>query len=316
MKNCLLIMPLSFYSFSEYLKQSFISLGYNVILANEEYPYNIIGKIMGKLHIPLSLEITNAVITEKFIKGKSYDLVLIIKGRGMSIPLINKLKEISPKVIGYNFDSFKYHSSPINWYKNLTDYYTFDYRDAEKHSIRIVELFSSISQTPLKKNIKYSISAIVRNHSNRLKYIDRVLKTLEEDKIFIYIFEKDVFTFAYNLVRNPYLFFKYRKYIHFKTLPYIEYVEVLQNSNFTIDYAHPKQSGITIRCFEALSCQTKIITNNPYNIKNPNFNDTNNILFSDEINPNEFVKKYNNIADIIPKKITRSRIDFIRELTS
>jgi hypothetical protein len=297
-----------------YLKDTLNSMGYNVILINDEYPQNVIGKIMGKLHIPLLTYITNKVILKKYIRGKSYDLVLIIKGRGMSKSLINKLREICPKVVGYNFDSFKYHSAPLNWYKNVTDYYTFDYRDAENHSIKIVELFSSLPENKKAKKIKYSISAIVRNHSNRLKYIDRVLKAVNSDKVFIYIFEKDIFTFIYNFVKNPILYYKYYKYIYFKPLSYSKYVEILQLSNYTIDYAHPKQTGITIRCFEALSCQTKIITNNPFNNYNINLNNGNNILFRNNTDPIDFKNKYDNINDLIPKKFIRNRIDFIKEL--
>lgn len=316
MKNCLLVVPLSFYSFSDQIKDSLTLMNYNVTQINDEYPANIVGKIMGTLHIPFIYFFTQKMISKKIIKGETYDFVLIIKGRGMSISLIDKFKSISPKVIGYNFDSFRYHNAPLNWYKNVTRYYTFDYRDAEKYSLPIIELFSSLPESLKTKQIKYSISAIMRNHSNRLEYLDKVLTLLKEDNVYIFIYEKDVFTFFLNFIKNPVLYLKYRKSISFKPLSYSKYVEVLHNSNFTIDYAHPWQSGITIRCFEALSCQTKIITNNPYNIKNSNFNETNNILFNDEIRPINLVEKYKSLFTITPKKVIRSRIDFIKELIS
>ena len=47
-------------------------------------------------------------------------------------------------------------------------------------------------------------------------------------------------------------------------MPYVDYVSAISDSQFTIDYAHPRQTGITIRCFEALSAGTRIITNNAY----------------------------------------------------
>ena len=53
---------------------------------------------------------------------------------------------------------------------------------------------------------------------------------------------------------------------------------MLKRSIFTLDFAHPKQSGTTIRCFESLACRTKIISNNKYILKNPAFNHNNVII--------------------------------------
>ncbi|WP_339882844.1 hypothetical protein [Polaribacter vadi] len=314
MKNCLLIFPLTFYSFSDYIRKNLESRGYQVDVINDEYPNNMFGKILGKLHIPLSPYITEKVIYKQKLKNNNYDLVLIFKGRGMSKSLIKKLKTASIKVVGYNFDSFKYHSHPLSWFKEVTNYYTFDYKDGKKHTIPIVELFSSLPQNNSKKITEYSISAIVRNHSDRINFIDKILNQLNEKKVFIYIFEKDFFTFIINFFRNPLLYIKYKKFIFFKPLPYDKYVDVLKKSNFTIDYAHPKQSGATVRCFEALSCQTKIITNN-HNIKNNlKFGDNNVIVYSKDVSADIMMKKYKKIIDIIPEKFNRSIDDFINDL--
>ena len=313
-KKCLLIIPKSFYSFHEYLEQTLNNLNYDVSIANEEYPENTIGKLMGKLHIPLLLTITKKVITRDYLNGKKYDLVLIIKGRGMSKSLIDELKKASPVIIGYNFDSFKYHKAPLNWYMYLNKYCTFDYRDAEKYSLPVVELFSSISKVQGPKAIEYTVSAILRNHSDRLKYIDNVLKLINAEKTYIFIFEQNAFTFCINFFKNPLLYLKYKKYISFKSLRYQDYIDVLQKSNFTIDYAHPKQSGITMRCFEALSTKTKIISNNSYLKRSPYFNDNNAIIYNETTN-NGFLKdQFEKIFNVKPAGFHRTISDFIHDL--
>src|SRR4051794_27750647 len=96
-KSCLLIAPLSFYSYSSYLQKSLMAAGYEVTVSNDEYPDSVFGKIMGKLKIPFLLKTTRKIIKAKYVDGKSYDLVLINKGRGMSVRLIEDLKEVSPK---------------------------------------------------------------------------------------------------------------------------------------------------------------------------------------------------------------------------
>ena len=72
---------------------------------------------------------------------------------------------------------------------------------------------------------------------------------------------------------------KWRKYISFKPLDYSCYIDIINRSIYTLDFAHPKQTGTTIRCFEALACKSKIITNNKNIFTNPAFNEKNVIIF-------------------------------------
>lgn len=102
--------------------------------------------------------------------------------------------------------------------------------------------------------------------------------------------------------------------IHFKTLSYDEYINVLNQSDFTIDYAHPKQTGITIRCFEAASCRTKIITNNSFVFNNSNFNLTNTIVFNQYTNMDDFRNNFKRVKNKLPKLYNRSIGDFMTEL--
>jgi hypothetical protein len=315
-KNCLLIFPKSFYHYSEYFKKALNENGYQVTISNDEYPESTLGKIMGKLKIPYLLKLTLTEIKEKFLDGKRYDIVVIIKGRGVSPKLIEEIRKVSTKIVGFSFDSFKYHSAPIKWFKYVDRFYTFDYRDSEKFGLPIVELFSSLAENKSEKKISYQVSAIVRNHSERLNYIDKVFSNLQIESKFIYIFEQNYFTFIQNFIKNPFLYLKYRKNISFKSLPYSEYMRVLRESNFTLDYAHPDQSGITIRCFEALDSQTKIITNNPYVSRYSYLDNSNTIIFEPKSNPAFLKEEFERIGKIIPQKHSRTIDHFIKELIS
>lgn len=270
---------------------------------------------MGKLHIPVLLPITEHIICRDYLNNKKYDLILIFKGRGISKSLIQKMVNSATRVIGYNWDSFKYNKAPLRWYQYATKYYTFDYRDAEKYSLPIVELFSSIKSENIEKNIEYDVSAIIRNHSGRLKYLDKALNILNKKNIFIYIYEQNMFFFIINFLRNPLLYLKYKDKISFTSLNYNTYVDVLRKSLFTLDYAHPDQSGITMRCFEAVSIGTKLITNNPYSNQCGYFNDSNSILFiEDETTPRELNESYESCKSKPTQQAIRTISDFIDEL--
>lgn len=313
-KTCLLIAPLSFYSYSEYIKDELTRVGYKVTISNDEYPANTIGKIMGKLKIPLLLWITKSRLVNDFLKSKKYDLAIIIKGRGISTSLIKEIKKVCPIVIGYTYDSLKYHPAPKNWLKDLNAFFTFDYRDAENNNLEIVELFSSLPDTIGDKKQNYEISGIARNHSKRLQFIDFVISALPNSEKLIYIYEQNVATFFHNFLRNPLLYFKYWKFIHFKPLSYKKYVDILNNSNFVIDFAHPDQSGITIRCYEAQSCGAKIITNNPFVFRDKHFNSKNTILLKEKSEIPTMVKRYHEIKNFSPEKYNRSINDFVNDL--
>ncbi len=314
-REALLIFPLTFYSFADEIIKALSNEGYNVVVANHEYPENMFGKILGNLRIfwPLSI-ITERVLSRKFISGRRYDLVLIVKGRGISRRLIKKLRQTGAKIIAYNFDSFGYNPSPLRWYSDVDKYCTFDYVDSREYSLPLVELFSSVPLDDGQKQTRYDVSAILRNHSNRLKFLDAVLNVIPTRNTFIYILELNMFTFILNFFRNPRLYIKYRTHIHFNPLPYAQYVAVLRDSNFTLDYAHPKQSGITIRCFEALSTQTKIITNNRSVKCNPFIGTENAIIIDGGMSPTEVRKQFESIKTETPTKHRRTVTDFLRDL--
>lgn len=170
-KTCLLIMQKSFYSFEKLIREALVSKEFTVEVANDEYPLGFIGKLMGKTQFPLIFAITKYVIKRKYLNNKKYDLAIIIRGRGIGRDLIKEMKGSVSTIIGYNWDSFRYDKSPSKWFNFVTKYYTSDYSDSKRFSIPYLELFSSLSPASEKKTIEYDISAVVRNYSNRLKYI-------------------------------------------------------------------------------------------------------------------------------------------------
>ena len=313
-KSCLLILPRHFYSFERFFKEALENKNYKVIVCNDEYPIGIFGKFMGKLNISLLLPITEYVISKDYLNNKEYDLVLIFQGRGISKSLIKKIAKNGTMVVGYNWDSFRYIKAPLRWYNNVTRYCTFDYIDSKQYSLPIGELFSSIEPSKLEKDIEYDISAIMINHSERIKYIDTVLKILSKPKVYIYIYENNIFYSIINFFRNPILYIKYINKIHFNSLDYNEYARIMRKSEFTIDYAHPYQSGITMRCFEAISANTKVITNNMYIKNSIYFNDTNSIIFVENKTPYELIDAYESCKNKPANTMIRNIYDFLDEL--
>ncbi len=317
-RRCLLILPRGFYGFASVLANAIQGLGYSVVVANDEYPENVFGKIISKLRLRLSHIITRAVLFGRFLKGQHYDLILVIKGRGLDARTAGLLKKHGTVVVGYHFDAFAFDRGPMRWRGVAERVCTFDYRDAHEHSMPLVELFTSLPDVAPRPVRRYRVSAVMRNHSQRLVYLDHVLRSLDaagvQGERFIYILEAHVFSFVMNLLRHPLLYWKYRKYISRRPLSYPEYVAAISDSELTIDYAHPSQTGITIRCFEALSSGTRIISNNMYLRRSSWFSQDHFMIFDTTDAPERLQEQISLLPLGQPKARRRDVGVFLRDL--
>lgn len=282
----LLITPFRFYGYSNNLRLAFEKSGYHVSMMNDEFPVNDFGALLGYLDLELSRTLSRRAMRRKLMKdGIQYDLTLIIKGRGISVRLLEDLRLYSKRIVAYNFDSFGYFPHPLKWMKDVDEYHSFDFNDCEKFGLRRLDLYSSFTNLELKKERKYSISAIVRNHTERVKFIADILKNID-GSVFVHIYEKSIVTLIFNFFVNPISMWRLRRFISLSPLPYERYQEVIANSVATIDYAHPKQTGLTIRCWEALSCGTKVVSNNIRLLTHDDFSDDSFLIWDSKTNKN------------------------------
>lgn len=316
-KNLLLVLPLSFYSFGETLSKSLTDQGYLVQVVNDEFPANLTGKLLGKLG---ALSVLRRLTLEEFKRRysdrrKCYDVVLIIKGRGVGPELIELFKQISEKVVAYNFDSFEFNPSPLKWMNLVDKYCTFDIKDAQFHDIPLVHLFSALPSTHNKVPKCIDVSVLMKNHSQRLAYTDLVISSLPMGiSKLIYIFEPNWLSAVLGALKNPLLYIKYWRHIHFKPMPYEKFLEVLGKSRVTVDYAHPSQTGITIRCFEASSLGVSIITNNPHVVEHPFFQQNSVAHVPFNANPSNIVNSINGLL-AHPMRVSVRGVDqFLHEL--
>ena len=318
--RCLLILPRGFYSFVNVLTRGLAALGFETSVANDEYPESFFGKVISKLGLPLSHAITRKVLTRQYLAGQHYDLILLIKGRGLDAATVAALLQHGRHVVGYHFDSFRFDSGPARWRTSLPRVCTFDYRDAQAYGLPVVELFTSmppVAAETLAAPRRYKVSAVLRNHSQRLAYLDQALHALgplPAEQTFLYIFEANALSFLANFLRHPRLYLKYRHAISRKPLPYEQYVAAIAGSALTIDYAHPKQTGITIRCFEALSAGTRLITNNPWVLRSPHFSSDNALVFDGVGDAAHLRQQLQALPAQPPAAMRRTVDDFLREL--
>lgn len=262
--SCLLIAPLTFYTFHHRLCAALNARGYDVDLMNEEYPSSTFGKILARVALPIARKTTLAVLRRHLRKASRYDLVLIVKGRGMSREAVKLLKAHADRVVAYTWDSFDYSPSPLDWKSEPDSFSTFDIEDAKRYGVPLVHLFTGTTSKRQPEYPAHDLSVVMRVHSERLQYVDKVLRSLKGRPVFVFLYSGNLLTCIPHILRAPLSAFRLRRYIFRKPLGYDEAMDAIANSKATLDYAHPLQSGITVRCFEALSMGVPVITNNPH----------------------------------------------------
>ena len=263
-KRCLLIAPTTFYSFHEDLTQALERAGYSVDLLNEEYPANSIGKALGKTALGMLRKTTLAELRKRLAALGHFDLLLIIKGRGLGPEALTLLRQHADRIVGYNFDSFRFNPSPQDWRHLCDRYCTFDIADADKFGLPLVHLFSAVTGRGREFPRDTDLSVIMKIHSDRLTYVDRVLQAIPNRKTIVFLFAPNWLEMIKQALKAPAAAWRLRRHISFTPLSYDDAMAAISRSRATLDYAHPQQSGITVRCYEAQSLQVAVITNNPY----------------------------------------------------
>jgi hypothetical protein len=267
MLKCLLILPTGFYNFQDQLERALGEKGYQVACINDEIPGSTAIKVLSKIGLisinrKLSLNYFRRALQD--METGYYDLVIIIRGRGLSKESLDVIRRYSDNIVGYNFDSFAFNPSPLDWLSGCDYYCTFDPDDASRYNLPLVHLFADASwnQSMVLQEKIYDVSCIMKAHSSRLDYVWSFISRFPQLTHFTYLYVPNIFALLLLLIRSPILCFRLWQFMHFSPVSPLEYEQILRSSNTTIDYAHDMQSGITKRCFEALAAGVSIITNN------------------------------------------------------
>lgn len=311
--RCLLIAPLHFYHFAKRLADGLVDRGYEVDLCNEEYPTGLAGRVAGYFFTPLVRRTTYSKFSAMLEREGFFDLIVIIKGRGMSSELIRLFKEKCGRVVAYNYDSFKRNPAALSWFHEVENFRTFDFDDAKFHDLSLLHLYSDAPKLPTADR-KYLVSVIQRVHSDRIRYASRIADAVPEHERFIFLYEWSLLTLIVGLLRSPYYYLRMWRYISFRPLPYSVAMEYMASSQVTFDFAFPGQSGITVRCFEAQSLSVGILTNNLSTVNSGVFDNGTIAFLPEDADPQTIRKLLTSIA--VRPRVAKSRTldDFLNEL--
>jgi hypothetical protein len=285
-KRILIISP-QFFGYANRIVERLISLGVDITWLDCRPDNSVLTKlVMRYFPVLYKRKIHNYY---KNSLTTVFDRVLVINPERLSENTIALIKELTcaSQFILYMWDSFAYKKRN----KKLIQYFdkclTFDTNDSKRLNIPLRPLFFlSDKQGKETYTEKIDVSFVGTGHTDRAKIMETIKKQCHESGLtcFFYLYLQSPLIYLFNKITNREFKGINKNYFHYKPINYNEYMEIVDKSKAIIDTEAPKQTGLTMRTFEVLGKEKKLITTN-INIMEYDFYNAANILVIDRNNP-------------------------------
>lgn len=224
----------------------------------------------------------------KKVSQKKYDFLFVNRGEVITEFFLKNFKITQPEciLIFYTWDSFTNHAHPVSILKYFDKKFTFDSDDAVKYNICFRPLFyldayKEISATKHEK-LKYDLLFLGTAHSDRYRISNVVVNWCCKNELtsFCYYYMHGKIVYYYKKIFDKtFEEFDFKK-LSFKSLTTNDIKTLYTQSNVILDINHPGQKGLTMRTFESIGAQKKMITTNS-EIKRYSFYNPKNIFVID-----------------------------------
>ncbi|MEP7318542.1 MAG: hypothetical protein ABI921_07365 [Panacibacter sp.] len=270
-KHILFFAP-RFFGYEKEITNKLTALGAYVDYYDERPGNSILSKALLRLHAG-SMANTISTYYKKVIdtvKGNHYDFVFVVNAEAITPEIISEMRLHfgTAKFILYMWDSMRNKKNTLTLHKSFDCTYSFDRLDAENiPGINFRPLFFCDDYKPCTGTTeKYDLAFTGTGHADRFTIIDKIKKYAVKDSL-------SLFTFLY--LHSPliyfYLYYKDKefrrkasmKYFSFKPLKKEQMISIICSSKAVIDIQHPNQIGLTMRTFELMALDKKIVTTNP-----------------------------------------------------
>lgn len=239
------------------------------------------------------------------IKKQKFDLFFLIKGEGIPVAFVQKLKEKNPGIyfLTYLWDSIlNFDCRYLIGY--FDEAFTFDPADSEEYNIRYYPTFVRDEVLANRKNCQnfsretFDLLLIGGYQKARYEFLKKMIPEVKRNNINLYhhLYIPLIPYIYQNLTGNRIE----KKYIKFNTLQFNEILSLYSKSKCIIDIGHKNQTGITMRIYEALGSGKKVLTNCE-TIKKTEYFSVDNICIIDTEDftlPLDFIKRKSYDTDI------------------
>lgn len=278
MKPKLLLFAPPHFQIDQIILENIVALNQYEIttLSNHEYKYknlsqrlkNLIFKTFLKKNLKTKFQSKDKL---KELTNKSFDKALIIRPDLLHNTVLKEINKITKTSIALYWDSFSKIPEQVLTLDYFHLKFSFDKNDCELYNLKINHNFYIKSQTVVKPNYD---AVYFGSYDKRLEDLNKILNALSctNKNVKAFIFKKR----GKIVNKNPLI-----SIFNNKT-PFSEAIKYTEMTNVVIDLAHKNQIGLSMRPFEALGLNKKLITTNK-EILNTDFYNPNNILLIDNV---------------------------------
>lgn len=288
MSNLLFIGP-KFYNYHLMIKEAFEKKGYTVDYYDDRPSTSFLSKAIIRINKKLLNHKTNNYLSKiiKETSSKKYDIVFVIYGQSFSRKMIHKLRLSHPeaKYIFYMYDPIASMPDRIDFAKEFDHAYTFDYEDSEKYGLELIPLFFKPMDMP-KEKIEYDAAFIGTMMPGKFTLVNEIIQQLKDKnyKVFDYQYIQSKSVMLYYKLSNSDFSKAKSKQFKYKRLTMGECSKYTMQSKIIIDCPKENQTGLTIRTFEILFANKKLITTNKSIVNYDFYRPENIYIFDGEFN--------------------------------
>jgi hypothetical protein len=290
-KRVLLVVP-CFFGYERDIKEELVRQGATVDWLPDR-PFDTpamtaLTKLRPKWVLPAADRLYERLLQE--FGATHYDLVLVVNGQTLSSHMLRRLRGAFPvaQFVLYLWDSIANRSHVR---ANLTLFdriYTFDPDDAARYQLRLRPLFYGHgfnATKPMEAPAHYQISFIGTAHTDRFAVVDRLRTGLHEGvNAFWYLYLQAPWVMHFYRLTKPNMRHSRLEDFNFSPLEKKIVQSVFTESHSILDIEHPRQVGLTMRTFETLGANKKLVTTNA-GVREYDFFSAENICVIDRASP-------------------------------
>lgn len=287
MKKILLIMP-KYFGYEKYICERLENRGFKVYLIYENLDeISLLFRFIYVYKKDSKLKLLKQYYARKFNRlPEDIEVVLVIRGETIKEEIIGQLKNRyrNAKYIMYQWDSTNNNSNAVMIAKYFDDILTFDPVDAKKYKWKYRPLFY-IPELCRNNHKTFDIAYICMLHSERAQILTKLKKICKENKYFLfsYLYQKLPVYLKHKYLQKERIYMSIdRGDIKSRVLSLEQTYNIYMRAKVIVDYASPRQNGLTMRSIESLGTNCKLITNNHNIVNEPFYNKQNICLYSSD----------------------------------
>ena len=297
MDRLLLIGP-NFFEYMSIIKNEIEKHGYVVDYVDDRPNTGVLGKAFLRL-FPKEMEFFVDRYVKKIINDYSqnkYKKVVVILGQVFNESHINEFKKAfnGAEFVYYARDSVKNFNNIANIYSLFDRSCTFDMEDSKKYTnFKFLPLFYTFMNDSDFANKESKVLIFMTIKKGKMQFVNEIINNLSkfitvEKRLFL---QSKLVFFFYKITDSSFKGWKMSDFVY-KRLNYKESLELMNRYKYVVDIPMKNQNGLTMRTFETLALNSKLITTNS-SISDYTFYNSNDIFIYNSNNYdelNEFLK--------------------------